>query len=106
MTLQEKRTTMLRMVEQWHSSGIPLARFANKKNIPASTFRYWVYKSDGMSKDNNHSVPDSSDFIQLTGNGFLPDEISKDIRLQYPNGVSLSMPIDTPIKDLKKLINF
>jgi len=106
MTLQEKRTTMLRMVEQWQSSGIPLARFASKKNISASTFRYWVYKNEGISKNNNHSMADSSDFIQLTRNGFFPEAIKNEIKLNYPNGVSLTIPADTSIKDLKKLINF
>jgi hypothetical protein len=51
-------------------------------------------------------VPDSSDFIQLTRNGFFPEAIKNEIKLNYPNGVSLTLPADTSIKDLKKLINF
>ena len=106
MTLQEKRTTMLTMVENWRASGISLARFANQENIPVSTFSYWVSRSKTLSRNNSQQAAVSSDFIQLTGNRFLPDEINQEIRLQYPNGVSLIMPSNTPVKNLKKLIEF
>lgn len=105
MTLQEKRTTMLSKVEEWQTSGMSLAKFAKKNNIPSSTFCYWISKSKRLSK-NKKSEPDSSDFIRFSGQEFLPGISGQEIRLQYPNGVSLFMPADTSIKDLKKLINF
>jgi len=96
---------MLTMVENWRVSGISLARFANQKNIPVSIFSYLVSRSKKLSKNNSQSAAVSSDFIQLTGNRFLPDEIKQEIRLQYPNSISLIMPANTPVKDLKKLIH-
>ena len=105
MTLQEKRTTMLSKVDEWQTSGMPLATFANKKNIPTSTFRYWVSRSRDLS-NNSGSIPETSDFIRFSSDEFLPGITGQQIKLQYPNGVCLTMPADTSIKDLKKLINF
>jgi hypothetical protein len=105
MTLQEKRTTMLSKVDEWQTSGMSLAKFAKKNNIPSSTFSYWISKSKRLS-NNNKSVTESSDFIRFSGDEFLPGITGQEIKLQYPNGVSLTLPTDTSIKDLKKLINF
>jgi hypothetical protein len=105
MTLQEKHTTMLSKVEEWQTSGMSLAKFAKKNNIPSSTFSYWISKSKRFTK-NNKSVTESSDFIRFSGDAFLPGITGQEIRVQYPNGVSLIVPADTSIKDLKKLINF
>jgi|LSQX01.3.fsa_nt_gb predicted transcriptional regulator len=105
MTLQEKRTTMLSKVKEWQLSGMTSTKFAQKNNIPCSTFSYWVSKSKRLS-NNSKSMIEPSDFIRISGDEFLSDITCREIKLQYPNGVSLVMPADTPIKDLKKLINF
>jgi hypothetical protein len=97
MTLQEKRTTMLSKVDEWQTSGMSLAKFAKKNNIPSSTFSYWISKSKRLTK-NNKSVTESSDFIRFSGNEFLPCITGQEIKLQYPNGVSLIIPVLTKDK--------
>jgi hypothetical protein len=92
MTLQDKRSQMTTMVEQWRQSGLSQAGFAQVQNIKLAKLRYWIHK---QRLDERHG----SGFIQLSG---LP---SSGISIRYPNGVELILPAQVPAGYLKMLIN-
>ena len=92
MTLQDKRTMMLTLVEQWRQSGLSQTEFANIQNIPTVKLRYWIHK---LSK----GECDNQGFIHLNG---LP---SSGISIRYPNGVELILPAQVPAGYLKMLIS-
>lgn len=93
MTKQEKRATMLNMVEQWQGSGMSQAAYAKSQGITLVKFRYWIQK-------HRHSQ-DSVDFIQLGG---FPSTCG--VSIHYPNGIELSLPAQVPIAAIKSLINY
>ncbi|MEI6684468.1 MAG: hypothetical protein WCO44_17730 [Bacteroidota bacterium] len=92
MTLQDKRSMMLSLVEQWRQSGLSQAEFARIENIRTVKLRYWISK---------HSKSEYANpgFIQLNG---LP---SSGISIRYPNGVELILPAQVPAGYLKMLIS-
>jgi hypothetical protein len=93
MTLQDKRSRMTTMVEQWRLSGLSQAEFSQIQNVKLSKLRYWIHK---QRVDETHG----SGFIQLNG---LP---SSGISIRYPNGVELILPSQVPAGYLKMLISF
>ena len=92
MTLQDKRSQMTAMVEQWRQSGLSQAGFAQVQNVRLAKLRYWIHK---QRQDESHG----SGFIQLNA---LP---STGISIRYPNGVELILPAQVPAGYLKMLIN-
>ena len=101
MTLQEKRTSMFKLVESWKQSGLTQIEFARDHNLTLSKFRYWVHKSRILGTGDA-----SSGFVRLSGNGFSLSGTNGEIRLHYPNGVWLSLPGHTPVSVLKTLVDF
>src|SRR6056297_118436 len=102
MTLQEKRTSMLTLVESWQESDKTQIEFARENGLTVSKFRYWVHRFRNLS--DSHSS--SSGFIRISGNNLPLNETGNTIRLHYPNGVSLSLPSGTSISVLKNLIDY
>lgn len=92
---------MLALVESWQESGITQAEFASQHNVTLSKFRYWVHKSKRQNSDDS-----SCGFIQLSGDGFSVSGANNEIRLHYPNGVSLSLPAGTSLTVLKSLVDY
>ena len=92
MTIQDKRSQMITMVEQWRQSGLSQAGFAQVQNVRLAKLRYWIHK---QRQGETHG----SEFIQLNG---LP---SSGISIRYPNGVELILPAHVPAGYLKSLIN-
>ena len=92
MTLQDKRSQMTSMVEQWRQSGLSQAGFAQIQNVKLAKLRYWIHKQ-------RQGDTPGSGFIQL--NGFPSSGIS----IRYPNGVELILPAQVPAGYLKMLIN-
>ena len=90
MTKQEKKSMMLSLVDQWRQSGMSQSAFARLQNITLFKLRYWIHKQKEQG----------SAFVQL--NGFS----HQGIIIRYPNGVELSLPMQTPAIVLKSLINF
>ncbi len=93
MTQVEKRAAMQSLVGQWEESGLSQAKFAAQHNITLVKFRYWIHKLKPGADDN-------SAFIQLNGFGI------QGISLRYPNGVELTLPLQTPVGVLRSLIQF
>jgi hypothetical protein len=92
MTLQDKRSQMITLVEQWRQSGLSQTGFAQVQNIKLSKLRYWIHKQ-------RHGETDGSMFIELNG---LP---SSGISIRYPNGVELLLPSQVSAGYIKMLIN-
>ena len=92
MTLQDKRSQMTTMVEQWRQSGLSQAGFAQVQNVKLAKLRYWIQKQQ-------HGEEHGSGFIQLNG---LP---TSGISIRYPNGVELILPAQVPAGYLKMLIS-
>lgn len=93
MIQQDKRSMMLTLVEQWQQSGMSQAKFAQIQNIKLVKFRYWIRRY----RQHENS---GSGFIQL---GSFSQQ---DINIRYPNGVELSLPMQTPVGLVKSLLNF
>ena len=91
MSREEKRNEMSLIVEQWQESGMTQKEYARDHGIKLSTLRYWIHKSRE----------------ELTPDGFIPFTIPSDnaIRLLYPNGIELQLPVHTPARMIKYLIN-
>lgn len=93
MTLQEKRTQMLSLIDKWKESGMSQVEFAREHRVGLAKFRYWI---DQQRK----GQPEGPGFIEL--NSFSGQGIS----IRYPNGVELSLPAQTSVVALRSLINF
>jgi len=83
---------MFTLVEQWQQSGLGQAAYAQAQNLSLVKFRYWIQKHR-QDKDTG------SAFIPLTGLS------QQGICIRYPNGIELSLPVQTPAGVLKSLIN-
>jgi hypothetical protein len=92
MTLQEKRTHMLSLVESWMASGLSQSEYARKHQVNLIKFRYWVNK-------HRSDTSDAAAFIELSG---FPRQ---DICIRYPNGVEMVLSAQTPTVVLRSLIN-
>jgi hypothetical protein len=92
MTLQEKKARMDALVADWRESGMSQKDYARTHGIKISTIRYWIAKS-GKS-----GLP-QPDFIQVG----VPS--GQNIRIRYPHGVELILPVQTPAALLRMLIS-
>ena len=93
MTLQEKRTMMISLVDMWKASGMSQSDFAQSHQIPLAKFRYWISVQRKVSQEGPPA------FIELNG---FPEQ---DISIRYPNGVELVLSAQTPVVVLRSLIN-
>ena len=93
MTQTEKSASMQALVIQWKESGLSQAKFAAQHNITLVKLRYWIHKLKPATDDDDA-------FIQLNGFGI------QGIILRYPNGVELTLPVQTPVGVLRSLIQF
>ncbi len=84
---------MQALVTRWEESGLSQAKFAAQNNITLVKLRYWIQKL-------KPSAEADSAFIQLNGFGI------QGINLRYPNGVELTLPVQTPVSVLRSLIHF
>lgn len=77
--LEEKRSAMLAIIEDWRSSGKSKKQYCIAKGMNEATFYYWFSRSKKGSSG--------------TGN-FIPVEKSssrREIEVIYPNGVRLKV---------------
>jgi transposase-like protein len=79
------------MVSDWRESGMSQTDYTRTHGIKKSTLRYWISKA---GKSGNQS-----EFVQVS----LP--ISQNIRIRYPHGVELILPVQTPAGMLRMLIS-
>jgi transposase-like protein len=93
MTLQEKRTRMLSLIDNWKESGMSQVEFAREHQIGLAKFRYWI----NQQRKGQAAGPA---FVEL--NSFS----QTGIRIRYPNGVELCLPAQTSVVVIRSLINF
>jgi hypothetical protein len=91
MTLHEKKTKMDALVADWRESGMSQIDYARTHGIKISTVRYWIAKSRKSGIQ--------SDFIQVG----VP--VGQNIRIRYPHGVELILPVQSPVGMLRMLIS-
>jgi hypothetical protein len=93
MTKQEKKSMMAAVVQDWKASGLSQKAYARAHHFNASSFRYWISKSQ---------EPDTCRpaFIQL--NNMVPPSI----HIRYPHGVEVTLPMHVPADYIQILIQF
>jgi len=92
---------MLRMIESFQGSGQTRKEFCTLQSIPLSKFYYWQKKYF----QKQHQATESGFFIPVSASrrqGSISP--SSQITLQYPNGVSLSLPLNTAPSVIRTLI--
>jgi hypothetical protein len=92
MTLQERKSKRIALIEDWQESGLSQVEFAHNHNIKISTFRYWISRQ-------RKADDDQPAFLQING---FPDHA---IHIRYPHGVELVLPAQIPAGLLKSLIH-
>ena len=81
------------LVAQWRGSGISQRRFASDHGISFPTFKYWL----GKFKPGQASP---ADFIELE----VPAGPTERICINYPGGVQVLLPPNTPVNVLRNLV--
>lgn len=87
--MQKRRTReeMFPVVESWQESGLSKTVFCKERGIIKSVFFYWCKR---YQEEN-----DQGGFIALTPGGHILSQ-GQFIEIQYPNGVVLKLPANTP----------
>lgn len=82
---------MFELIEQWKRSGETIKDFVAYQGIALSKFQYW-HKKYREQKESTVG------FIQMRSQGLT------DLRLRYPNGVELLLPVGVPSAMIAELI--
>ncbi len=92
MAKNELREEMFRVIEAWQASGLSQKEFLAQINVKQSKFQYWLkrYREQEI-------YPDS--FVEI------PAAFTQPIIIRYPDGVQVSLPLQTPLRFIKELIN-
>ena len=101
---QRKKGEMYPLVKKWQTSGQSKLKFSEEHGLKVHTFHYWAkkYEKEQFSKD---ETVQAEKFIPLSVK--MPDRASSlpsELRLCYPNGVSLQVPIEVSMTYLTDLI--
>jgi transposase-like protein len=96
---RERRRTkeeMFPLVETWQHSGMSKKAFCVEHGIVKSVFFYWCrrYRDDH----------EQGNFVQLTAGGPRSFNQSHTIEIQYPNGIVLRLPANTPTSLVRQYI--
>lgn len=81
--------------EELQTSGKSIKEFIAERGMPLHQYYYW------RKRYGNAEVRQPNKFIQISSSGSLNSEI----RLEYPNGVSINFQSNPGSKTLLKLIN-
>jgi hypothetical protein len=96
--IQRRRTAeeMFPVVEAWQDSGLSKKAFCEERGIIKSVFLYWCYRY--------REEKGQGGFVPLTlgaTHAFAP---GYSIEVQYPNGVVLKLPANTPASLVRQYI--
>ena len=94
MVSKIRQERMFELVELWQQSGESAKSFVAHHGIALSKFLYWRKKYRDQQPSSG-----SGSFIELR------TAMSTDIRLRYPNGVELLLPVNTPAGKIRELIS-
>lgn len=76
---------MFSLIKEYEQSGLTIAAFCSSKDIKAATFNYWRRKQRDSGSDSKGFIPIPIPFPAHGENSSL--------RLAYPNGVSIHLPV-------------
>ena len=101
---QRKKEEMYPLVKKWQTSGQSKLKFSEEHGLKVHTFHYWVKKYEKVQFLKVETA-EAEKFIPLSVK--IPDRPSSppsELRLCYPNGVSLQVPIEVSMTYLTDLI--
>lgn len=91
---EDKRRRMFDAVAAYEQGQESQELFCKRLGIGVHCFRYWISRY--------HAQQNEAGFVRITGNTELV--VGAEIRMQYPNGVSLIFGADVDLATLKALI--
>lgn len=91
MTKIEKASQMAALIRELKESGLSQSAFAQEHNLKLTKLRYWIRKQ-------HTSDVGESGFIQIGGSSL------QTIGLHFPNGVELTLPLQTPVSIIRSLV--
>ncbi len=93
MDRKELREEMFKAIEAWQSSGLSQKDYSAQIGIKQSKFQYWLkqYREQQDFQDS---------FVEI------PAAYSQPIIIRYPDGVEISLPLQTPLRFIKELISY
>jgi hypothetical protein len=96
--IQRRRTKeeMFPVIEAWQNSGLSKRAFCEEQGIVESVFFYWSKKY----REENEQYG----FIPLTVGASHSFTQSHSIEIQYPNGVVLKLPANTPVSLVRQYV--
>ncbi len=95
-TREQNRTAMFGLIEQYKASGLSQKRFCQEHTIAISQFYYW-HKRYRESQAEQGFVP-----VKIfSGRNKIP---VANLEIQYPNGVLLRLPVNTPLNYIRALM--
>jgi hypothetical protein len=88
--IQRRRTReeMFPVIEAWQHSGLSKKSFCEEQGIVKSVFLYWCRRY--------REEHEQGGFVKLTTGGLYSLAQGQSIEIQYPNGVILRLPPNTP----------
>ena len=94
--VSRSKDEMFPIVEAWRDSGLSKKAFCEERGIVKSIFYYWYkkYREENVSGGFIPLLPEAS---QALAPGHT-------IEIQYPNGVLLRLPANTPASLVRKYI--
>lgn len=91
MEKNKLRKEMFKAIEAWQSSGLSQKDFLAQIGVKQSKFQYWLKQYREQQLDT---------FIEI------PTGYSQAIIIRYPDGMEVSLPLHTPLRFIKELVNF
>lgn len=85
------REEMFKAIEAWQSSGLSQKDYLAQIEVKQSKFQYWLKQYRKQQLDT---------FIEL------PTAYSQPVIIRYPHGLEVSLPLHTPLRFIKELVNF
>lgn len=90
---------MFTLIRKWKLSGIKQQEFCDRHDISIYMFYYWLRKYKQVESPNSGFIP-----VEIQGSNNRERE-KGEIRIEYPNGVLLTVNDSVKISRIKALIN-
>ena len=102
MTKEERvnwRQEMFSLIRKWKSNGSNAQEFCDQHDLSIHTFYYWLRKFKREESARSGFIP-----VEIQESGGHPMR-KGEIRIEYPNGVLLTVDSSVKISRIKALIN-
>ena len=93
------RQEMSTLIRKWKKNGSNAREFCEQHDLSIHAFYYWLRKFKREESSGSGFVP-----VEIRGSGSNPAE-KGEIRIEYPNGVLLTVDSSVKISRIKALIN-